>query len=94
MIDKTYIDYIKNKLNEFEEKKDKLINYGIKLNRLSKSTIYSIIRGDIEKAKDYIVEMKKYKEEIERIIREEPSLYNNALVNFQEYAEAIIFYYF
>ncbi|BFI73236.1 haloacid dehalogenase [Nanoarchaeota archaeon] len=94
MIEKDYIDYLKNKFKEFEEKRDKVIELGIKLNRTSKSIIYSVIRGDIESAKNYMKEMDKYKEEIDKIIREEPRLYNNVIVNYQEYAEAKIFYSF
>jgi translin len=94
MIEKEYIDKLKDKFNQYEEKRDKVIQLGIKLNRLSKSVIYSTIRGDLESAKNYINEMKKIKEELEKIVNEERSLYNNIQVNLQEYAEAMIFYYF
>ncbi|MGC9133149.1 MAG: haloacid dehalogenase [Nanopusillaceae archaeon] len=94
MIEKEYIDKLKDKFNQYEEKRDKVIQLGIKLNRLSKSVIYSTIRGDLESAKNYINEMKKIKEELEKIVNEEKTLYNNIQVNLQEYAEAMIFYYF
>jgi len=94
MIEKEYIESLKEKFREFENKKDKVIEVGVKLNRTSKSIIYSVIRGDIKSANEYMIEMDKYKEEMDKIVREEPRLYNNALINYQEYAEAKIFYNF
>jgi translin len=94
IIEKEYIDKLKSRFDQYEEKRDKVIQFGIKLNRLSKSTIYSTIRGDLESAKKYIDEMKKIKEELERIVNEEKTLYNIIQINLQEYAEAMIFYHF
>jgi len=94
MIENEYIENLKEKFREFENKKDKIIELGVKLNRTSKSIIYSVIRGDIKSANEYMIEMDKYKEEMDKIVREEPRLYNNALISYQEYAEAKIFYNF
>jgi Predicted RNA-binding protein of the translin family len=88
MIENEYIENLKEKFREFENKKDKIIELGVKLNRTSKSIIYSVIRGDIKSANEYMAEMDKYKEEMDKIVREEPRLYNNALISYQEYAEA------
>ncbi|NAZ27780.1 MAG: haloacid dehalogenase, partial [Caldivirga sp.] len=47
-------DEIKAKLREYEDARDRIINTGIRLNRLSKSTIYSVIRGDWDSADRYL----------------------------------------
>ncbi|BBL45818.1 translin [Nanobdella aerobiophila] len=92
MIEKEYIDYLKNKFKEYENYRDRVIEKSIKINRLSKSIIYSIIRGDIDSANKYIEEINNYKKEVDEILKLEPRLYNNVVISFQEYAEALIFY--
>ncbi|MGC8571447.1 MAG: haloacid dehalogenase [Caldivirga sp.] len=87
-------DVIKAKLREYEDARDRVINTGIRLNRLSKSVIYSVIRNDWETAGKYLNDMKRELESLMNLIRQYPFYYDKAAVSFQEYAEAYIMYKF
>ncbi len=87
-------DSIKAKLREYEDARDKVINTGIRLNRLSKSVIYSVIRNDWEAADKYLSDMRRELESLMSLIKQYPFYYDKAAVSFQEYAEAYIMYEF
>lgn len=87
-------DTIKAKLKEYEDARDRIINTGIRLNRLSKSVIYSVIRGDWESADKYLEEMRGELTELMNLVKRYPFYYDKAAVSFQEYAEAYIMYAF
>ena len=87
-------DAIKAKLREYEDARDRIINTGIRLNRLSKSVIYSIIRDDWESADKYLNDMRKELEALMNLTKQYPFYYDKAAVSFQEYAEAYIMYEF
>ncbi len=92
MIPQEYVEKLKKRLFELEEIKDDVITKGIRLNRLSKSVIYSLIRGDVKKAEEYIEDMKALKKEVGEIVSKYPMFRNKVSINFQEFAEAMIFY--
>ncbi len=94
MINREYIEKIKKKFDEYEKIRDEAINKGIKINRLSKSIIYSLIRGDLESANNYMVQMDSLFKELKNFLDLEPRLINNVSINLQEYVEAKIFYEF
>lgn len=88
------VENIRNRLKELENAKDEVIETGIKVNRLSKSVIYSLIRGDIEKARNYISEMNNMVNKLRELINKYPMYYSNAEVSFQEYVEAMSMWYY
>jgi len=94
MIDEKYFDELKEKLTELEEKRDELLGESIRITRLSKETIYSIIRGDFGRAKEKIETMDNLVKQLKEKIRQYPWFYNTISICFQEYAEAKILYYF
>ena len=85
---------LKIRLRELENAKDEVIETGIKVNRLSKSVIYSLIRDDLESARKYINEMVGLVNKLKDLINKYPVYYNNAVVSLQEYAEAMAMWYF
>ncbi len=92
-IDQEYIDKLKAKFQELDNARDEIINTSIKVTRLSKQVIYSVIRDDFESAEKYIKEMKELVEKLKEMIKKYPMYLNNA-VGIQEYAEAMILYYY
>ena len=82
------IEKIKEEYQSLEEKKQEIVERSIKMSKLSKSVIYSLIRGDMENADKY----KKELEELAKIQLEElkkyPMFYQNGFIGLQEYVEA------
>jgi len=89
-----YVEKLKKKFEELDEVKNEVINKSIKITRLSKSIIYSLIRDNKGDAEKYIKEIDKEVNEIKEYLSKYPFLYPNISVALQEYAEALIFYYY
>ncbi|WP_054853953.1 haloacid dehalogenase [Vulcanisaeta distributa] len=88
-------DGLRARLRELEEVKDEVIETGgVKVNRLSKSVIYSLIRDDIETARKYIREMQGLVNKLRELITKYPMYYNNAVISLQEYVEAMTMWFF
>ncbi len=88
-------DGLRARLRELEEVKDEVIETGgVKVNRLSKSVIYSLIRDDIETARRYIREMQDLVNKLRELIAKYPMYYNNAVISLQEYVEAMTMWFF
>ncbi|ADY00462.1 MAG: haloacid dehalogenase [Vulcanisaeta sp.] len=87
-------DGLRARLRELEEVKDEVIETGVKVNRLSKSVIYSLIRDDIETARKYIREMQDLVNKLRELIAKYPMYYNNAVISLQEYVEAMTMWFF
>ena len=94
MLDEKYVNKLKEKFEELEEKRDELIKDSIRITRLSKEAIYSIIRGDFDRAKERIDIMDNLVNQLKEKITSYPWFYNSISICFQEYAEAKILYYF
>ena len=94
MLDEKYFNKLKEKFEELEEKRDELIKDSIRITRLSKEAIYSIIRGDFDRAKERIDIMDNLVNQLKEKITSYPWFYNSISICFQEYAEAKILYYF
>ncbi|WP_069808255.1 haloacid dehalogenase [Vulcanisaeta thermophila] len=88
------VESIRNRLRELEKARDEIIETGIKVNRLSKSVIYSLIRGDVETARKYIREMNDMVGKLRELVGRYPMYYGNAEVSFQEYVEAMAMWYY
>jgi len=87
-------DKLRDKLRELEEAKDKVIQLGIKINRYSKSMIYSLIKNDLEKAKKYMKEMEEMVKELKDTVTKYPMYHNHAQQSLQEYVEALTMWYY
>ena len=85
---------LRARLRELEEVKDEVIETGVRVNRLSKSVIYSLIRGDVETARKYIGEMQELTSKLKDLIARYPMYYNNAVISLQEYVEAMTMWFF
>jgi translin len=85
---------LRSRLRELENARDEIIETGIKINRLSKSVIYSLIRDDIESARKYINEMQGLVNKLKSLISQYPMYYNNAVISLQEYVEAMSMWYY
>jgi len=94
MLDEKYVNKLKEKFEELEEKRDELIKDSIRITRLSKEAIYSIIRGDFDRAKERIDIMDNLVNQLKEKITSYPWFYNSISICFQEYAEAKILYHF
>lgn len=91
IFDENYIQEIRSKFKELENVKDKIHEYSLKVNRLSKEIIYSIIRNDLGRASELKDEISKYIKEL-KDISQKYELRNMISTSLQEYCEAIIFY--
>lgn len=85
---------LRTRLRELEDVKDEVIGTGVKVNRLSKSVIYSLIRDDVETARKYIGEMQGLVNRLRDLITKYPMYYNNAVISLQEYVEAMTMWFF
>ncbi len=85
---------LRSRLRELEDVKDEVIGTGVKVNRLSKSVIYSLIRDDVETARKYIGEMQGLVNRLRDLIIKYPMYYNNAVISLQEYVEAMTMWFF
>ncbi|MFB6470465.1 MAG: haloacid dehalogenase [Vulcanisaeta sp. AZ3] len=85
---------LKARLRELENAKDEIIETSVRITRLSKSIIYSLIRNDAESARKYISEMQELMIKLKKLIVKYPMYYNNAVVSLQEYVEAMAMWYF
>jgi len=94
VLNNEYIEKLKKKFDEYDRVKNEAINKSIEITRLSKSIIYSLIRDDRKSAEKYMDEINKKVEEIKGYLSRYPFLYPNISMALQEYAEALIFYYY
>ncbi len=91
MFEENYINAVKSRFKEIEEVKDKLHELGLKINRLSKEIIYSMIRNDYNNAERIKKEIEEYVKQI-KTIADNYKLHNMIATPLQEYCESIIFY--
>ncbi len=85
---------LRSRLRELESARDEIIQTGIRINRLSKSVIYSLIRDDRESARRYIDEMQQLVVKLKELIAKYPMFYSNAVISLQEYVEAMAMWHF
>ncbi|ABL88747.1 Translin [Pyrobaculum islandicum DSM 4184] len=83
-----------DELRQYEQAKDEVIQTSIKVARLSKAVVYSVIRRDFVSAEKAIREMENVVAKLKKLINEWPMFYNNAATGLQEYVEAITLYLF
>lgn len=83
-----------NELREYESVKDEVVQTSIKVARLSKAVVYSVIRKDFEAAEKALREMNHTAAKLKELIAKWPMFYGSATTGLQEYVEANVLYYF
>ena len=83
------VDRLYRELREYEAKKDEVIQLSIRVTRLSKSVIYSLIRGDKEAAKKFLDEMVTEAKRLRDLLNQYPMFYQSGSTGLQEYVEAV-----
>jgi len=82
------LEKIKEEYQKLEDKKQEIVDRSIKITKLSKSVIYSLIRDDLESANKYREQMRELvKIQLEEL-KKYPMFYQNGFIGLQEYVEA------
>jgi len=87
-----YFEKLKESIHKLDETKDDLVRKSIRVTRLSKSAVYSLIRDDFESAEKTLSEMKELVQELKEVVSKYPQFHYNIRIALQEYAEAAILY--
>nr|5JR9_C Chain C, Neq131 [Nanoarchaeum equitans Kin4-M]5JRC_A Chain A, Neq131 [Nanoarchaeum equitans Kin4-M]5JRC_C Chain C, Neq131 [Nanoarchaeum equitans Kin4-M]5JRE_A Chain A, Neq131 [Nanoarchaeum equitans Kin4-M]5JRE_B Chain B, Neq131 [Nanoarchaeum equitans Kin4-M]5JRE_C Chain C, Neq131 [Nanoarchaeum equitans Kin4-M]5JRE_D Chain D, Neq131 [Nanoarchaeum equitans Kin4-M]5JRE_E Chain E, Neq131 [Nanoarchaeum equitans Kin4-M]5JRE_F Chain F, Neq131 [Nanoarchaeum equitans Kin4-M]5JRE_G Chain G, Neq13 len=88
------LDNLKEEYQKLEEKKQEIVDRSIRMSKLSKSLIYSMIREDYKSADKYKEELTNLaKTQIEEL-KKYPMFYSNGFIGLQEYVEALALYYY
>ncbi len=83
---------IKRSFEAFDAKREAIIKESRDILKLSKQAIYSVHRGDLEKAREQLSAAEKIKERLEGAIGNDPNLRTGGFANaLEEYAEARTF---
>jgi translin len=91
MLDKKDFEKIRKELDNFEEKRERLIQNSRAVITLSKRIIYSLHRNDMVSAEKLVKEIEKKKLSLGASIWLDTNINQTA---YQEYAEAICYYHF
>jgi len=81
-------------LRRYEQVKDEVVQTSIKVARLSKAVVYSVIRRDMAAAEKALHDMEEVVARLKKMIEEWPMFYGNAVTGLQEYVEAYSLYLF
>ena len=86
------IEKLRGYFEEYEQKRDEVLDLSRRINKESKVIIYSTIRGDRKGAEESLKKIREMVEEMRRYVEETPKFLKYAENSYQEYAEAEIFY--
>jgi translin len=92
MLDKKEFGKIRKEMEDFDLKRDSIIQESREVITLSKKIIYALHRNDISSASKYVKEIEKKKKSLENIHVWLDTNINQAA--FQEYVEALCYYHF
>ncbi|MEM1926380.1 MAG: haloacid dehalogenase, partial [Pyrobaculum sp.] len=81
-------------LRRYESAKDEVVQTSIKVSRLSKAVVYSVIRKDFAAAEKALRDMNEAAERLKALIKQWPMFYGSATTGLQEYVEAVALYRF
>jgi len=81
-------------LRRYEQVKDEVVQTSIKVSRLSKAVVYSVIRKDFAAAERALRELEEVVARLKKTLSEWPMFYGNATTGLQEYVEARSLYLF
>lgn len=93
MLNKQEFRRIKREIENFDIKREKLIQSSREIIKLSKQIIYSLHRNDKKKAASLVTQIKKKKNELDKISKTRLDT-NMDKVAMQEYVEALCYYEF
>lgn len=93
-INKEDLESMKQELEEYDEKREKLIKEHRDVLKISKKIIHSVHRNDLEEAEKTVEKIKKKKEKLQKIVGDDPFMMNEGSykVALQEFTEAINYY--
>jgi len=96
MINKKDFNKIREKLAEYDDDREKIIKKSRDVLKLSKQLIYTIHRKDLKEAAKMLNEVKKEKQNLDKIASKNKKLFYEGSYSqaMQEYAEALAYYSF
>lgn len=83
------VERLYNELRSYEDARERVIQTSIRVTRLSKSVIYSLIRNDMEAAQRHLKDMEAAAAELRSLVSRYPMFYNSGAQGLQEYVEAV-----
>ncbi len=86
------LNKLRSYFENYEEKRDEVLDLSRRINKESKVIIYSTIRNDREGAEASLRKIREMVEMMRRYVEETPKFLKYAENSYQEYAEAEIFY--
>ncbi len=91
-----YAEKLAKELDEYDDLKDQVYDLSRKIIKSSKLCIYAVRRNNMDEARKHLEDMKKMREEVFKIARQNPRLSTiNMIFNAdQEFVEAASIYYF
>jgi translin len=92
MIDKNEFTKLRQETEDFDEKREQVIQKSRIIIKISKQIIYSTHRNELKQAEKFIKDIEKDKKELEKIGTNLDT--NMDRVAYQEYVEALCFYHF
>ncbi|MEM4336973.1 MAG: hypothetical protein QXG86_03135 [Candidatus Woesearchaeota archaeon] len=95
MIDRKEFDSIKKEIEDFDEKRDRIIKDSRNVLKLSKMIIYSLHREELNKAEKYLKSIKEELSNLKKHAKKNPELLclPSYKVAFQEYVEAAAYFH-
>lgn len=93
MLNKKEFEKIRKEMDDFERKRELLIQKSREIIKLSKQIIYSLHRNDLKGASEKIAQIKKEKTKLEKISKKRLAT-DMDKVAMQEYVEALCYYEF
>jgi len=92
MIDEAEWERINEEMQAYDKKREDIIKRSRDIQKNSKQAIFSLHRGDLERANKQIADALALAQELEPTIRENPTLRNGSYANaLEEWAEAVLF---
>ncbi len=91
-----YLEKLTKELDEFDDKRDQVYDHAREIIKLSKLCIYAVRRGEMERAKKLIEQMKEIRKKLFELVDGDPRLagINIILTADQEFVEAHALYSF
>lgn len=95
MVKRSYFKELKKEMEDFDEKRERVIKEGRDVVKLSKEIIYSVHRKDMKGAEKGIEKIRKVLSGLRREVKKNPKLdIGSYRVAVQEYVEALCYYEF
>ncbi len=93
-MNRSYVLKLKDYFDSYEDLKDEVLDLSRKINKESKTIIYSVIRNDYEQARSSLNRIRELVENMRKYVEMNSKFLKYAESSYQEYAEAEIFFQF